>query len=246
MGFIKKTIRKIKKRKPIRKAVKKATKAVSKTVKNVINSVKDLSSSVINEINRFEDRTGIPAKIIVGALTRGVLSPKTITYAVETRTKKGSKRFSLSKATLDVISEYKRKHKTFPYKSNYKNFSTYYNAKLKKGTGAMTFENRVYLKTRPNEKDSDDLALIFHEMVHCHQYYKFGLGVFIPVYVGNYLANLVLKKQSNYNAYRNINFEKQAYSWDAKFENWLTKNKKFNYHTNKWEDIRTIKGKLRH
>ena len=174
-------------------------------------------------------------------------SPRTIPYAVETRTKKGSKRFSLSKQTLDLFNEYKRNHKSsFPYKSNYKIFSSYYNAKLKKGTDAMTFENRIYFKTRPNETDSDDLALIFHEMVHCHQYYKSGLGVFIPVYVGNYLSNLVLKKQSNYKAYKNIKFEKQAYTWDAKFENWLTKNKKWNYRINKWENIKTLKGKLRH
>ena len=36
------------------------------------------------------------------------------------------------------------------------------------------------------------------------------------------------------------------YAWDARFENWLTKNKKWNYRTNKWENIKTLKGKLRH
>ena len=263
MGFFKKTIKKIKKKKPIRSAVKKtvktikkkklirtaatkATKTVSKTVKNAIKSVKDLSSGVINEINRFEDKTCIPAKIIVSVLLQGP-SPRTITYAVETRVKTGSTRFSLSKQTLDLFNEYKRNYKSlFLYKSNYKTFSPYYAAKLKKGTGGMTFENRIYFKTRPNEIDSDDLALIFHEMVHCHQYHKYGLGVFIPVYVGNYLSNLVLKGQSNSKAYKNINFEKQAYAWDARFENWLTKNKKWNYRTNKWENIKTLKGKLRH
>ena len=110
----------------------------------------------------------------------------------------------------------------------------------------MTFENRIYFKVRPNEQDPEDLSLIFHEMVHCQQYYKYGLGIFIPVYVGNYLSNLVFKGQSQHKAYRNINFEKQAYTWDAKFENWLTQNKKWNYHTNKWENLNTVKPKVRH
>ena len=242
----KKAVKTIKKKKPVRTAAKKAVKTIGKATVNVVHGIKDLTSSIRNEINRFEDRTGIPAKVILSVLTRGVISPKTITYAVETSAKKGSKRFSLSKQTLDLFNEYRRKHSSFPYKANYKKFVPYHNAKLKKGTDAMTFENRIYFKVRPNEIDSEDLGLIFHEMVHCQQYYKYGLGVFIPVYVGNYLSNMVFKKQSQDKAYRNINFEKQAYTWDAKFENWLTQNKKWNHHTNKWENIKTVKAKVRH
>lgn len=59
-----------------------------------------------------------------------------------------------------------------------------------------------------------DAVLINHERIHHRQQLEMGIVLFYLVYLINYLCNLV-KYRAHYKAYREIIFEREAYSMEA-------------------------------
>jgi hypothetical protein len=59
-----------------------------------------------------------------------------------------------------------------------------------------------------------DAVLINHERIHHHQQLEMGIVLFYIIYLINYLYNLV-KYRAHYKAYREIIFEREAYSMEA-------------------------------
>lgn len=59
-----------------------------------------------------------------------------------------------------------------------------------------------------------DAVLINHERIHHRQQLEMGIVLFYIIYLINYLYNLV-KYRAHYKAYREIIFEREAYSMEA-------------------------------
>lgn len=59
-----------------------------------------------------------------------------------------------------------------------------------------------------------DAVLINHERIHHRQQLEMGIVLFYLVYLINYLFNLA-KYRAHYKAYREIIFEREAYSMEA-------------------------------
>ncbi|NDF36105.1 MAG: hypothetical protein EB154_09750, partial [Nitrosopumilaceae archaeon] len=179
-----------------------------------------------NELNRFEDRTGIPITLIFNLLVL-LLSPNPLVKAaaligaimsgVETHVKKGSRKFTLPASAWNLIDQFIEEN-NFPYRRNYNKIITYRDANLASDTTGMTFQNRIYLQSIPS--NNKELSEFFHEYVHTFQYHRYGQIVFIPVYVGEYLFELVRQRNAQ-EAYENIEFEDQAFDWEERFLDWL-------------------------
>lgn len=71
----------------------------------------------------------------------------------------------------------------------------------------IIFKKRVY---------KQDAVLINHERIHIKQQLELLIFPFYLFYGTNYLINR-LKKQDHYTAYRNIMFEKEAFTNEANF-----------------------------
>lgn len=72
---------------------------------------------------------------------------------------------------------------------------------------AITFDNHIfYLRS----KESVASRWKIHERVHVEQYRKFGVFLFLTLYMLQYLYNR-LKGLNHFEAYRNISFEREAY-----------------------------------
>lgn len=185
-----------------------------------------LSNKLFNELRRLEDKWHIPGIALIGSLLVSKPHIGTVMKVIETFVKgTRSKKFGMSSLTRQIFDDFK-KQGNFPYKHTYNSFMLYYHANLSGNTAGITFENRIYFQGgRPDQTKIDDLALIFHEYVHTHQYYKYGLNVFAIAYAGNYLLNL-LKGYSGSKPYYKIDFEKEAYRWQYKFAAW-TKNSNY-------------------
>ncbi len=230
---IRKSVKKTSKRtkKQIKKLSKKAKKSTKKVFGKISKSSFDaivfplgLSGRVRNalfgELRRMEDMTGVPGVALIASLLTQGLSVNTLMETAETWSKgTKSKRYAVSSSTLKQFKQFIKENPRFPYKKTYSKLRVYYNANNPKG--AITFENRVYMKRKPKEGGS----LLFHEYVHTFQYYKYGKKVFGSVYAGNYLLN-ILKGYKQSKAYSKINFEKEAYDWQSKFRQWSSKKSK--------------------
>ncbi|HSA98978.1 MAG TPA: hypothetical protein VLF17_07855, partial [Candidatus Nitrosotenuis sp.] len=174
-----------------------------------------------------QDRTGIPITLFINLLAAlllpGIASAAAviaaILSAVETHVKRGSRRFTLTATTWSLINRFIAENTDFPYRRNYNQITTYHSANLSAGTLGMTFENRIYLTTRP-QLAREDLITIFHEYVHTFQYKRYNQVVFIAVYVGEWLFELVRQRNPD-EAYENIEFEDQAEDWAQRFGSWL-------------------------
>lgn len=59
-----------------------------------------------------------------------------------------------------------------------------------------------------------DVVLINHERIHHRQQLEMGIVLFYLAYLINYLYNLV-KYRAHYRAYREIIFEREAYSMEG-------------------------------
>jgi len=63
-----------------------------------------------------------------------------------------------------------------------------------------------------DKKDMADEVLINHELIHHEQVKELTPFLFLPLYLGSYLINLFRYKFNADLAYRNIPFEKEAYT----------------------------------
>ena len=63
-----------------------------------------------------------------------------------------------------------------------------------------------------DKKDMQNKVLINHELIHHEQVKELTPFLFLPLYLGNYLINLFKYKFNTDLAYRNILFEKEAYT----------------------------------
>jgi len=63
-----------------------------------------------------------------------------------------------------------------------------------------------------DKKDMQNNVLINHELIHHEQVKELTPFLFLPLYLGNYLINLFRYKFNTDLAYRNISFEKEAYT----------------------------------
>ncbi len=146
----------------------------------------------------------------------GKPSVSDIMQAVETYSKgTKSKQFAVTASTMNLFGDFIKENPIFPHKKPNGNIKWYYQANNPKG--AITFENRVYMKRKPSQTSLNSISLLFHEYVHTCQYYKYGKMVFALVYTGSYVRNLLREPKK---AYEEINFEREAYVWDKKFCKW--------------------------
>jgi len=176
-----------------------------------------VQNGVLNNLTRLEDMTGIPGIRLVAGLLVGRPPISTIMQMVETYSKgTKSKQFSVSKSTMNLFNKFIKANRSFPYRRTYGRIRWYYRANNPKG--AITFENRVYMKRKRNETSLHDVKLLFHEYVHTFQYHKYGKMVFALIYTGSYLRNLITGPKK---AYERINFEREAYTWENRFGRWL-------------------------
>ncbi len=214
-----------------KKVAKKSWKAGRKVAKTSFEAAifplglsSRVKNAIFNELTRLEDMTGIPGIRLVGSLLAGRPSVSVIMEAVETYSKgTKSKQFTVTASTMKLFDDFIKENPSFPYKNTYGNIIWYYQANNPKG--AITFENRVYMKPKPSQTSLRDVSLLFHEYVHTCQYYKYGKMVFALVYTGSYVRNLLPEPKK---AYEQINFEREAYAWDKKFCRWL-KSKRPNF-----------------
>jgi hypothetical protein len=203
--------------KTVGKAGKKATKATFEAAIYPLGLASRVRNAIFNELSKLEDMTGIPGVRLVGGLLIGKPSISDIMQVVETYSKGArSKQFPVTQSTMKLFDDFIKDNPSFPYKKTYGKIRWYYQANNPKG--AITFENRVYMKRKPSQTSLPDVSLLFHEYVHTCQYYKYGHAVFALTYTGNYLWNLA---RGSKKAYERIDFEKQAYTWDNKFCDWL-------------------------
>lgn len=79
-------------------------------------------------------------------------------------------------------------------------------------TDGVTIGKTIYYKS-----SSPNNQLRNHERVHIEQYRKFGVLLFLTFYMLQYLYNRI-KGLNHFEAYRNISFEKEAYSKEKEYE----------------------------
>ena len=65
-----------------------------------------------------------------------------------------------------------------------------------------------------DKKDMQNSVLINHELIHHEQVKELTPFLFLPLYLGNYVFNLFKYKFNTDLAYRNIVFEKEAYTYE--------------------------------
>jgi len=220
------------------------------TWKTALNSVKlsgELGKFVVGQgskkklgrafagVGKAATMTAIDAAI--SGLGVGGIIPDIIMDVVEEKVKHGRKRYRLPAKTQALFNQFIRTHrnrwitstvpnvyvnkvlrKKFTYSTTYRTINWWYNARPPKD--GMTFENRIYVKRRPNIQSDRDLGLLFHEYIHTFQYKKHGLSTFSQIYSRNYLKNF-LRGHKGSQAYTNIRFEVEAYFWEKVFLDWL-------------------------
>lgn len=72
------------------------------------------------------------------------------------------------------------------------------------GSQGFTLGRHVFTRSGVTQK------LINHEAVHVHQYHEDGIPKFLATYIYQYIKNL-FKYRNHKKAYRNIEYEKEAY-----------------------------------
>lgn len=93
-----------------------------------------------------------------------------------------------------------------------------------KGYKAITFFPFIFLV---HSKDKKDKVLINHEKIHIYQQIELGIIIFYIWYVVEFCIRL-LHYKNKYLAYKNISFEREAYSQESD-ENYLSTRKLWNF-----------------
>ena len=87
---------------------------------------------------------------------------------------------------------------------------------------AMAIYPFIFIKKKEMENDT---VLIYHERIHHRQQLELLIIPFYILYLFNYLLNL-LRYKNHYKAYREIIFEREAYTMENDFE-YLNRRKTF-------------------
>lgn len=203
--------------------VKRAPENISEFPEKAVKEIKRIPENIIEapgKIAREIERTPKNVAGFVGGIDDELKRWRDRFFAELSRlwergVSQNAHRFSLTKDSQCLIDTFLRQS-NFPYTRTYPNLEFYDDAdNMKfltfKGTDGITFKNKIYLKHRIDQADPNDLALIFHEMVHTYQYYKYGRGVFTSRYIGEVMTKFTLEPS----------FEKEAYDWERRFFDWL-------------------------
>ena len=87
---------------------------------------------------------------------------------------------------------------------------------------AMAIYPFIFIKKKEMKNDT---VLIYHERIHHRQQLELLIIPFYILYLFNYLLNL-LRYKNHYKAYREIIFEREAYTMENDFE-YLNRRKTF-------------------